>query len=357
MNVFFDPGSNDFEHYHKFFHLNGEYITWNNWELINLAFDVEKNVWLFILVFSNLDLLKEKDLPFLNRIAKYLSNFIGTYIFFNDNPIYKVINESQVKFFTAIDEQYIIDSRISEEMKYSDVVYLRMDYKKYRDTLEYHKSNERLKTLTNLELKKFERIKNLRIKYSKELKYDLKSDTLDEVKYYPYIKIYYSVKHTKYGSIKYELVDGITMYFPLKKDRRTLLSQIRNHYIKIFEVDDKESLEMLIEDLEKVREDIFSEIKKINGKISQLPREKNKESWISYGESGYRKIDMIKMYNKMLKVTQECHNDVDEDILWLKEMENLIPGGEGYKEIVERQKKIKENPKEARKLYRESLKK
>ena len=273
----------DYDFLASHLNLDGEYITWNDWELINLAFDKEEDGWLLLLVVENIEILKTKDLPFFNRIAKHLYDH-----FHNDkntkyrSPLTKIINYSQIGIFDRFSTENFL--------------------------------------------------------------YDLKKGNIGEfldqqIKFYKYLYPKYPYLNVKECSGDTSKVYGYEMYFKNKKNRRLLLGQIIDYYMKIFELDNKEVTIMLAEDLEISENIIIKSIDKMD-KMDKMDTINKREET-----------------KKCVKATNKCLKDLEEDISWLKEISTLVPGEKKYKEVIERQKKIKENPKNARKLYQQSFEK
>ena len=284
--------------------LDGDYIFWNKNMIIELAETQKEYFWLLFIVFSNTKRLKNYNMKYYNFLARYLYyNIIQLeqthtqnviYIFIN-KVLKNVVKSSQIGIFSPI-ESYAC----SKDQKYC----LGLEY-------DLKKGNLVQFLVENEQIPKYPYIKAI----------NLKKNELNDIELFYVKKLF-----------------GFEMIFTNPKDRYLLLDQIKNHYKDIYQEDDEIAFGMLIEDLNAVLNNLSIKINILSNKFVEKRMPK-------------------KFFDKAKKITQKCISDIESDIKWLKEIKELIPGGKKYMTILKRQKKIKENPTEALKIYKKTFKK
>lgn len=244
--------------------LKGEYIFYNDSDIIELAFQNEQNVLLSLIVAANIDELQKQDKPMLNRLTKHFDETLDykeKYKLWNNLNQYSIIvKASDVGFFQAIDRKADIDQKVGDELGLWG-----------SDTIE-----DKIKGFFETEKKRkdyIKRVEGLRKKY--DVRYDLKTGDLKAflkkdaqrsstyggekiLPRYPYVMYYYY--QPKDINIKVLFVHGFVMYFPNEKDRHKLLNQLLDYYVEIYDVEYKEALEMLMDGVERFKDELSEKI-------------------------------------------------------------------------------------------------
>ncbi len=314
--------------------LKGEYIFQNDSDIIELAFQNEQNVLLSLMVAANIDELQKQDKHMLNRLTKHLDETLDykkKYELWNKLDQYSIIvKASDVGFFQAIDRKADINQKIRKKLDIWGSSTIEDEIKGFFKTEKGRQDY-------------IKRVEELRKKY--DVKYDLKTGNIKAflekdaqrkstnyyatgkiLPRYPYVIYYYYQPK----DLNFEVSGhGFAMYFPNEKDRRKLLNQLIDYYVKIYDIDYKEALEMLIDDIERFKEGLSEKIgypsriyvSQIGGK--SVPNSHKKEKEI--------KDKALAEFNK---INQETLKHITNDLGYIKQrledIEAFKPEGSGF---------------------------